>query len=179
MKKSIVVLKGASNRQEIQVPAGESHFHILQHGKRSKQEFIFHLHHPESRVKITGTVQASQGGEPELLTQVIHHVPFTFANTLIRTLAAENAHPRYQGLIRIEKQAKGCESYLSHHSLLIGPGAKSWSIPSLEILSDEVKCSHSATVKTITNLDLFYLRSRGLNPEMAKQVLIKAFLTAP
>jgi Fe-S cluster assembly protein SufD len=80
-------------------------------------------------------------------------------------------------MIRIEPNSHNCESYLTHSSLLLGTTAQSWTTPSLEILNNEVKCSHAATVRTITDLDLFYLQSRGLSKKTSQNLLIDAFLS--
>jgi Fe-S cluster assembly scaffold protein SufB len=160
--------------QEIEVPAGESQFSILQNTSTS-QEYVFHLRHSHSQVLITGFVDATGETAPSLITRVIHHVADTKAETLIKTLSRDMATPRYQGLIIIEKQANRAESFLNHHSLLLGTTAKSWTLPSLEIMAHDVKCSHAATVKTLTENDLFYLRSRGIQKTAAEALLIEAF----
>ena len=161
----------------IEVPAGESRFHILQNDSGNQlQHYVFHLRHPGSTVWVTGQVEVAGESTPSLTTDIIHHVPETRAETLIRTLSAEQAAPRYQGLIHILPGAQNCESYLNHHSLLLGERAKSWTLPSLEIEADQVKCSHAATIRTLTELDLFYLRSRGLDRASAEKLLIEAFL---
>ena len=150
------------------------HYHIFQ-DSGDEQTYTFHLRHPHSQTRITGLVTAHTS-TPNLKTQVIHHAPHTRAETIIRTLADGTAQPRYTGLIRIEEAAQQSESYLNHHSLLIGEEAQSWTTPSLEILANEVKCSHAATVRTITEEDLFYARSRGIAPDDARKLLIDAFI---
>ena len=162
---------------EVEVPAGESRFLIRQTDSDSQaQAYIFHLRHPDSTVQILGLVKAATSAAPRLSTKVVHHAPRTRAETIVRTLATDQAQPRYEGLIHITKPAQNAESYLNHHSLLLGTTAKSWTLPSLEIEADQVKCSHAATMRTITEQDLFYLRSRGIEPEVAQQLLIEAFL---
>jgi len=175
----ILQLGEAQAVQEIEVPAGESHFRFLP-AKNSdqnwQQDFIFHIRHPQSRLLLTGFVEARGESASRLRTTVIHHVGQTQAETLLRTLAYDNSAPRYEGTIKILPEAQGVESYLNHHSLLLGTPAKSWTRPSLESDADQVKCSHAATIRTSTDADLFYLRSRGLDPATAKELLIKAFL---
>lgn len=161
---------------KIEVPVGESHFILRQSSGSPESHVVFQLNHPDSRVKVSGWVKAAGESAPFLYTEVIHNAPRTQAETLVRTLAQGQAHPRYTGVIRILPSAQGSESYLNHHSLLLGLEAGSWTLPSLEILADQVKCSHAATVRTITEEDLFYLRSRGLGWEEAEKVLVKVFL---
>ena len=161
----------------VEVPAGESRFLIRQLDDDARsQEYIFHLRHADSQVQVLGLVKAAGESAPFLRTSVIHHNPATRAETIIRTLALGNAQPRYEGVIHIEKNAQNSESFLNHHSLLLGEAAKSWTLPSLEIEADQVRCSHAATLRTITDADLFYLRSRGLEKDAAKDLLVEAFL---
>ncbi|MCC2631372.1 MAG: SufD protein rane protein Fe-S cluster assembly protein SufD [Patescibacteria group bacterium] len=167
-----------SETLHIEIPEGESHYHFSQiPGSAEEAHFVFHLRHPHSRLLITGMVMAAGETGPRLSTQVIHHVPETRAETVIRTLAYDASQPHYEGLITIEEDAQNCESYLNHHSLLLGDTAKSWTLPSLEIKADQVKCSHAATLRTITELDLFYARSRGLTAAEATAMHIEAFLS--
>lgn len=136
-------------------------------------DYQFRLESPKCSIQILGIVQTEQN--PSLKLEIIHAAPQTRAETLIKTLASQQASPRFEGKIRIEPNASNCESYLNHHSLVFDQ-AKSYTWPALEINNNEVKCSHAATIKTITNLDLFYLQSRGLSKPSARELLIQAFL---
>jgi len=176
--KKVLSKKGATTvvtatEQHIEVPAGSHRFVVKQTAE--EQKHVFHLRHPETEVSIIGLISVSKNEAPSLETQVIHHSPYTKAETVIKTLSRDKAAPRYRGMIRIEPGSHNCESYLTHNSLLIGEKAQSWSTPSLEILNNEVKCSHAATVRTITPADTFYLQSRGLDAKAAEKVLIEAF----
>lgn len=161
---------------DIEVPQGNHRYHISQQNG-GDSTYTFHLRHPETQVQVTGFVKATGESTPRLITKMIHHVGHTKAETLIRTLSQDQAHPHYEGLIKIEEGAQQCESYLNHHSLLLGEKAASWTLPSLEIGANEVKCSHAATVRTITDADLFYLRSRGIPKNESRDMLIEAFLS--
>ena len=158
----------------IEIPAGTTHYHLTQ--KESTAHIVFNLRERNSVLVLTGVVQAEGQATPSLSTEIVHHSPNTRAETRIRTLSRDTAAPAYSGLIRIEPNSTSCESFLNHHSLLLGETAKSWTRPSLEILNNEVKCSHAATIRTLTDRDLFYLRSRGLSKEDARETLISAFL---
>ena len=158
---------------EIEVPDGVTLYRLPSTGK-----FIFHMRNPDSQLLIRSVVIANNSDRPELNTETVHHASATQAETIVRTLSSDIAQPRYAGKIIIMPGAKGCESYLSHHSLLLDRGSYSWSVPSLEIGNNEVKCSHAATLRTLTDNDLFYLRSRGLTTQSAKELLIDAFLAS-
>jgi Fe-S cluster assembly protein SufD len=161
---------------DIEVPAGEFRY-LIKQLPAEQRAHTFHLRHTGSTISIIGLVNAEGDQAPSLETTVVHHAPHTAAETLVKTLSRDAAAPNFRGMIRIESHSTNCESYLNHHSLLIGSNAKSYTVPCLEILNNEVKCSHAATVKTITPLDLFYLQSRGLNPVEAETILIDAFLS--
>ncbi|HSI20122.1 MAG TPA: SufD family Fe-S cluster assembly protein [Verrucomicrobiae bacterium] len=163
------------SERDIEVPRGTFRYLIKQ--EEGEQVHTFHLRESDTQVLIVGLVEATDTDTPSLETAVVHHAPRTKAETLIKTLVRDTAGPRYRGMIRIEPGSRECESYLNHHSLLIGSKAQSWTTPSLEILNNGVKCSHAATVRTITPTDLFYLESRGLSPEDSEKLLIEAFLS--
>ena len=156
---------------EIEVPKGVTLYLLPDTGN-----FTFNLRYPDSQLLLRATIRAAGNQKPDLKTLVVHYASRTQAETIVRTLSTDTAAPRYAGMIRIMPGAKLCESYLSHHSLLIGTSSRSWSVPSLEIGNNEVKCSHAATLRTLTDADLFYLRSRGLTRDKAEEILINAFL---
>lgn len=166
-------IRVAPGERDIEVPAGHYRYVVTQ--ETPEQSHTFHLRHEGTEINITGVVQA-QATAPSLETSVVHHAPHTKAETTIKTLSSHKAEPRYRGMIRIEPDSHDCESYLTHESLLLGQQAQSWSTPSLEILNNEVKCSHAATIRTLTPLDLFYLQSRGISTAEAETILIDAFL---
>ena len=170
----------SQGQSEIEVPAGESHYRISQRGDSAspatQQELTFHLRHTGSLVQVSGIVEAAGEWSPRLKIRLLHHAPQTRAETLIRTLSRDKAHPSFEGLIEIMPGADGVESYLNHHSLLLGEKAQSRTVPSLEIKADQVKCSHAATIRTITEDDLFYPRSRGFGRDEAEAMLVEAFV---
>ena len=166
--------------QEFDIPEGESHFHFSSSVTSNDQietTFVFHLRNPSSRFLLTGIITAKGESVPFLKTTVVHHAPDTQAETIIRTIAHDSAHPKYEGTIKILPQSQRVESYLNHHTLLLGDRSKNWSVPCLEIEADQVKCSHAATTQTITELDLFYLRSRGIPEKIARTMFIEAFIS--
>jgi Fe-S cluster assembly scaffold protein SufB len=165
----------AARETDIVVPAGVSHYHIAQ--RAGKRQHTFHLHEPESKLRLTATVHAAGEARPDLTITILHHATHSHAEIEIRTLAREKGAARFTGLLRIEPDCPGVSSYLTHHSLLLGDDAASWTTPSLEILTDDVHCSHSAIVRTITPLDLFYLASRGVSASEATDLLTTTFLT--
>lgn len=92
-------------------------------------------------------------------------------------LGIEDDHARgsFTGHIRIHPDTAGNLAHQANHNLVLSPTARSDSRPWLEILADDVACTHGATVGRLDEDALFYLRSRGIPPQSARQLLIDAF----
>jgi Fe-S cluster assembly protein SufD len=89
----------------------------------------------------------------------------------------DKATSAYTGLIRIDHNAQVCEAYQENRNLLLNSGARAESIPELEILNEEVTCSHGATVGPIDPMSLFYLKSRGIHLPEATRMIVAGFLS--
>ena len=86
------------------------------------------------------------------------------------------AHSAYTGLIRIEDKAPFCEAYQENRNLLLSSGARAESIPELEILNNEVRCTHGATVGKVNPEEIFYLGARGIDPANAMRLIVTGFV---
>jgi len=82
----------------------------------------------------------------------------------------------FQGKILVEQAAQKTDAYQLNKTMLLSDRAVMDSKPELEIYADDVKCSHGATVGDLDETALFYLRSRGIEPEAARRMLIEAFV---
>jgi Fe-S cluster assembly protein SufD len=108
---------------------------------------------------------------------VHHHMsPESFSDINFKIVLKDSARSAYTGLIRIEQDAPGCEAFQENRNLLLNEGTKAESIPELEILCDQVQCSHGATVGQIDNDMIFYLQSRGLTKGEAIKTIIMGFV---
>jgi len=82
----------------------------------------------------------------------------------------------YTGLIRMEERAFQSEAFQENRNLMLSEKAKSHAIPELEIMTNDVQCSHAATSAPINEEELFYLRSRGISEKEAVRMLVRGFL---
>lgn len=105
-----------------------------------------------------------------------HRGPHTSSDIDFRVVLGGRARSAYTGLIRIAQEAPYCEAYQENRNLLLSDNAKAESIPELEILTDEVRCKHGATVGPIDPDQLFYIRSRGLSAAEATRMVVTGFL---
>ena len=108
--------------------------------------------------------------------RVEHAAPRARTEQVFRGISAGRARVAFNGKIVVGKDAHGTDSRQSLRGLLAGPEAELDVRPQLEIYTDEVRCSHGATVGKLDDSMLFYLLSRGLEPEVAQRLLKWAFL---
>lgn len=120
---------------------------------------------------------AATGKEHTTFSVVIHHqAPHTRAKTLMRGVAKDRAHLQFIGRIIIDPDCGDSNSFLTENMLLLSDHATAEAIPDLEILTDDVKCSHAATISQIPEEHLFYLMSRGLPQAEAEELIVEGFL---
>lgn len=93
-----------------------------------------------------------------------------------KVLLKDKSTSAYTGLIRIDEDALNCEAYQMNRNLLLNRGPKAESIPELEILCDQVRCSHGATMGPIDPEMIFYLKSRGLSHNEAVRTVVSGFI---
>ena len=139
--------------------------------------YTFYLNQPDIEVTIAGRFSLS-GNDQEKIEVTIHHqAPRTVAHTSLRGTSSDQAKLTFFGRIIIDSDCPQTNSFLEERILLLSPNARGETIPELEILSDDVKCSHAATISTIDPDQLFYLQSRGLTYKQAEKMLVASFLS--
>ncbi len=105
-----------------------------------------------------------------------HLKPNTTSSIKIKNIVDDNAKALYNGLIRIEKDARNSNGYQKADALTLKETAEVDAIPKLEIENHDVKCSHGTTMGEIDKSHLFYLMSRGLSEKEATQTIISGFI---
>lgn len=108
-------------------------------------------------------------------TFVNHKVENTTSNQLYKGIFNNRAVGVFNGKILVDQEAQKTNAYQSSKNILLSADAKVFAKPQLEIFADDVKCSHGATIGQLDEEPIFYIRSRGLDENQAKQLLIKAF----
>ena len=135
------------------------------------------LDKPGSSAKVLCLFFARKGTF-NLYTEVIHDAPDTFSRTLIKGVLDGEAIADYEGLVKINKGAKNADADLNEHAIVLSSGARANAIPRLEVLENEVKAGHGATVGKISEEEIFYLETRGLSRDEAKKLIVRGFLDA-
>ena len=109
----------------------------------------------------------------------IHHaVPYCISRQEFRGVLDDYAGTVFNGHILVDKNAQKTQAFQNCRNILISDKAKIETQPFLEIYADDVKCSHGASVGQLDNEALFYLRSRGINEDHARTLLMYAFVAA-
>ncbi len=106
---------------------------------------------------------------------VKHFASNTDSVTYSRGAVDDKSKTVYRGNIRVEKKARNCSGHQKADNILLSDEAKCNAVPILEVSNDEISCSHGATFSKVNDEHLFYLTSRGLDKEMARQTLILGF----
>lgn len=112
----------------------------------------------------------------DVTSNLIHYGRNSRGRVLVKSVMKDTSKSLFKGMIKIGKEAKASESYLAGHAILLDKGAKSDAIPGLEIETNEVKATHSASVAQMDENQIFYLMSRGLSREGAKREIVSGFL---
>lgn len=108
-------------------------------------------------------------------SNLMHNAPDTTGSTQARGTLKNESQSIFKGMIKIVRAAKNSRSYLAHHAMLLDRTAKSDGVPSLEIDTNEVKATHSASVAQVDREQVFYLNARGLNEDEAKKMIVLGF----
>jgi Fe-S cluster assembly scaffold protein SufB len=112
----------------------------------------------------------------DVTSNLVHSGPHTRGRVLVKSVLKDKSKSLFKGMIKIDKEGRGTESYLAGHAILLDRGAKSDAIPGLEIKTNEVKATHSASVAQMDENQIYYLTTRGLNREGAKREIVAGFL---
>ncbi len=117
-------------------------------------------------------------GEQEFDARTLqdHACPHTTSDLLYKNALSDRVRTTFGGLIRVEPHAHFTDAYQTVRNLLLSDDAEANSMPGLEILADNVKCSHGATSGQVDEEEMFYLRSRGIPPIVAQQLVVTGFL---
>jgi len=105
-----------------------------------------------------------------------HISPRTASDLLYKNALDDRARTIFGGLIRVEPDAHFTDAYQKVRNLLLSDDAEANSMPGLEILADNVRCTHGATSGQIDEDELFYLRTRGIPTKVAQRLLVTGFL---
>ena len=110
-------------------------------------------------------------------TQQNHMAPRTTSDLLFKGALLDRSRSVWQGMIYVDPDAQQTDGYQANRNLILSKQARADSIPGLEILADDVRCTHGATVGQLEEEPIFYLMSRGLPRREAERIVLDGFFT--
>ncbi len=125
--------------------------------------------------QFNGLYLTRTGQHIDNVLKIDHTAPGSVSDQYFRGVLDGRAKAAFAGKIHVHQAAQQTNAYQTNNNLLLSPDAEINTKPELEIYADDVKCSHGATAGELDERELFYLRSRGLDPETARTMLTFAF----
>jgi len=141
----------------------------------SKTFLSLYMYGMHAQAHISGAIILKDTHNNSVSLYQKHLAPRTTSHAAIRGIIRNNAQLSYNGLIVIDSEATNSEATQENKNILLDSGARAESIPSLEILTNEVQCAHGSAVSYLDPEQLFYAQSRGLDPDISRRILIESF----
>ncbi len=142
----------------------------------ARNETYVKLQAEQARAEVDAAYQMNGWATMDTTTDIEHLAPCTYSEQLVKGVVGGEAKGVFQGKIHIAPNAVKTEGRQLHKALLLSDTAEIDAKPELEIFADDVKCSHGAASGELDEEQLFYMQSRGIGREDAKQILIDAYL---
>ena len=178
---------GQTAKAKIEISKGEHQLKVVLE-ENAKLEFIastsnnsslnleFQLKGECASVEVITCSKAENNNLQKISTNVIHQARNTKSIVRSRGACWGAGEIDLKGLARVEKNAPGSKSFVECKAILLGENSKARADPVLEILNNDVECSHSASVKEIDQKQVFYLQTRGIRESEAKDLIVSGFL---
>ena len=125
--------------------------------------------------RVTGAYFADGSQHLDYDTFQEHMAPHTTSDFAFKGALRDSASAVWRGMIRVEKDAQRTNAYQENRNLLLSKTAHADSIPGLEILANDVRCTHGATLGQVDREQLFYLMARGLPRAEAERLIVRGF----
>jgi len=143
--------------------------------KKGKVRIQNDLNGPGATSRVTGAYFADGDQHLDYDTFQEHIAPNTESDFAFKGALREEARAVWRGMIRVEPDAQRTNAYQENRNLLLSPDAHADSIPGLEIMANDVRCTHGATLGRINREELFYLMARGLSRAEAERLIVRGF----
>src|SRR5881409_683210 len=171
---NVVALQMNSTTVDHDASAMSLNLHV---GSRySRFESLSRLIGEGGRSDLLAVAVAKHQQEFDARTLQDHISPHTASDLLYKNALDDRARTTFGGLIRVEPHAHFTDAYQKVRNLLLSDDSEANSMPGLEILADNVRCTHGATSGQINEDEMFYLHSRGIPTKVAQRLIVTGFL---
>ncbi len=151
-------------------------FYLSEGGRFSRHEALLELTAKDAQAQIDGIYLVADRRHCDNTTVITHAGQETASRQSFRGVLAGDLRGVYQGCVRVRPDAQETDARQMSRTVLLSRQAEIAIKPELEILADNVKCSHGATAGELDAAALFFLRARGIPEAEARALLIEAFL---
>jgi Fe-S cluster assembly protein SufD len=145
-------------------------------GELARHEIEVDLAASDAVAELNGITLARRHQHLDTTTRLAHAQPHGTSRQEFRNVVDDHAHAVFQGSVTVAPDAQKTDAQQQSRSLLLAATAAVDTKPELEILADDVKCSHGAAIGDLEPEQLFYLRTRGIGEADARALLIAAFI---
>lgn len=142
----------------------------------TRNEFYCDLAGEQASLRLLGMGICDRNRKLSVYSHINHGVPHCHSDELFRMSADDMARCSFTGRIHVAQGAMGTEAYQASRNLVSGNEAVIKARPELEIYNDDVKCSHGCAIGQLDELQMFYMRTRGLPEATARLLLRQAFM---
>lgn len=144
-------------------------------GKALRQSYRVQLKGENSEANLNGLWMLSEGRTAHTHAIVDHEAPHTRSMQRFKGTLNDHSQSSFEGKILVRPEAQKTQAYQLNNNLILSQGAIAYSKPNLEVFADDVKASHGATISQLDDEQLFYLRTRGIDPHLARCLLVRGF----
>ncbi len=138
--------------------------------------YTCYIEEPHATVQIEGIWEAVGDEQIEVEVIIHHRAPHTRAETTLKGVGRDRSRISFTGRIIIDEDCGDSHSFLTERVLLLSEEASAEAVPDLEIMTDDVSCSHAASISNIDEEHRFYLMSRGIGRKQAERMIVRGFL---
>ena len=138
-------------------------------------DITFSLEKPGAEVHVFGLIEGKDKNKADLSITQHHKAPRTASHVLVKSVMRGSAALSFEGVIHIDKNAQRSEAHLTNRNLLLSKDARVESKPILEILPDDVVCTHAAATGRVDDEQLHFLQLRGCTKKDAEALLVEGF----
>jgi len=131
---------------------------------------------PRAHGEILSIAFAGEGQHYDAGAKAVHLAPHTTSIIKSKSISKGNGISGFRGLVKVTQGATGAQSKMECDALLLDPQSRSDTYPYIDVHEDEVQIEHEASVSKVSEEQLFYLMSRGLDEEQATAMIINGFL---
>jgi Fe-S cluster assembly protein SufD len=143
--------------------------------ERARYENQTRIEGPGANVKMYSLTVAEEQQEFDQRTFQTHNAPNAVSDLLYKNALLDNSRSIFSGLIKVAEGAQQTDAYQTNRNLLLDPTAEANALPGLEILANDVRCSHGATTGNLDADELFYMMQRGIPRRTAMQLMVFGF----